>query len=284
MRAYGQLGLTSEQARVLREVATQAQLDTEKKAFDLKAYETAYTPTLADKQKKINRQQLVRIQHASTPSEIWSGKAHNILLKDLVEKNLSKPLKLHPLPLNEKLMSHINVTAKGGFGNIGLLRNDGRFEWPLALQEIATAEEQKNMAVDAQDAYRRARDNMKVANLEEDLSAGVASLRERLLKRANDMPTDQYLAAKRFLNYFDSALAAIKAGDVRRNIDFHKEFSGEGKTIQDLIDYMGKHGLRYAPAVTGDEDAYQALHSLLTAYSLAASAYVPTSAHGAKDN
>ena len=62
-----------------------------------------------------------------------------------------------------------------------------------------------------------------------------------------------------FLNSFDSTrLAAIKEGGTKRcNIDFHKEFAGEGKTIQDLVDYMGKNGLRFAPAVSGDEDAYQ---------------------------
>jgi len=283
MRAYGQLGLTSEQARILREVATQAQLDTDKKRLDTLNYLRANTPTYTDKQKKIALQELDRIQNLATPSEIWSGNALNVLLKDLIQKSLSKPLKLHPLPLNEKLMSHINVTAKKGFGNIGLLRNDGRFEWPVALQEIASAEEQKNMTADAQEAYRRAAANRPFANFVDDLSRDVAGLRERLLKRANDLPTDQYLAAKRFLNNFDDALAAIKGGDVRRNIDFHKEFSGEGKTIQDLVDYMGKNGLRFAPAVNGDEDAYQALHSLLAAYSLAASANLASSMHGVKD-
>src|SRR5262249_1431780 len=92
---------------------------------------------------------------------------------------------------------------------------------------------------------------------------------ERLLKRANDMPTQQYLTGKRFLSDLEDALTGMKNGDVPRNIDFHQVFDKEGKTVQELVEYLRDHGLKFAPAVGGDEDAYQALYSLLASYSLA---------------
>jgi len=283
MRAYGQLGVTSEQARILREVAEQAKLETRKKLIDTMAYERAHTPSMTDIQKKAAKQEFDRLQNIATPAEVWTGKAQNVLLQDLIQKTLTKALKLHPLPLNEKLMAHVNVAGKGGYGNIGLLRNKGQFEFPVALQELATEKEQLEMKEDARQAYTRAATGLKFDTYLVTLAQNIESLRERLLKRANDMPTDQYLAAKRFLSYFEDALVAIKNGDVRRNLDFHKEFDGEGKTIQDLIDYMGRNGLRFAPAVTGDEDAYQALHSLVTAYSLAANSGYMSPHHASKD-
>ena len=52
-------------------------------------------------------------------------------------------------------------------------------------------------------------------------------------------------------------------------LTFSKDFVGKGKTVQDLVDYMVQKGLRFAPAVSGDEAAYQALYSALQAYDLA---------------
>jgi hypothetical protein len=42
--------------------------------------------------------------------------------------------------------------------------------------------------------------------------------------------------------------------------------------VQELIRHMSAHGLRFAPAATGNETAYLALHHALAAYDLKAHA------------
>jgi hypothetical protein len=44
----------------------------------------------------------------------------------------------------------------------------------------------------------------------------------------------------------------------------------KAKTVPELIKFMADRGLQFAPAVPGDENAYQALHSALAAYDRAA--------------
>jgi len=272
MRSYGQMNIAQEQANLLRQVTLQAQIDTKKKMIDLINYERANTPTATDELKRYQKIALDRVKNAPMISEVWNGKAQNLITEDL-KKTLVKAPKMHPMGLNEKLMGSVNVTGSN-HGNIGLLRRDGKFEWPTAVAEIASENELKNLADDARDVYRRAANQQNVGILVQGMENKVGKLREELLKRANDMPTQQYLQGKRFLSDFEDALHALKNGDVRRNIEFHKAFDKEGQTVQDLVEYMNRNGLRFAPAVSGDEDAYQALYSLLASYSLALDSHV----------
>src|SRR5262249_30426941 len=151
---------------------------------------------------------LDRLQNNATAGEIWSGTAQNLMTKDLAAKMQAKPAKTHPIPLNEKLVPHLNVRSKDNHGNIGLLRNEGKFEWPAALREIATEKQQRDIGEDARVAFRRAADKKPITDLVETLRTSVDKLRTELLKRANDLPTQPYLQAKRFLNDFDDALLA----------------------------------------------------------------------------
>ncbi len=274
MNSYGQLGISSEQTRILREVAIQAKLDTKKKMIDLMAYERANTPTYTDNAKRNLKISQDRALNAPTLGEIMAGSSQNLLADDLGKKTMARGPKLHPIPLNEKLLQHVNVRGGKSHGNIGLLRTKGQFDWPTALRELTTVKQRDDIAADAREAYRLAAKKTPPDNLVISMKSDIDTLREKLLKRANDLPTQQYLAAKRFLNEFDDALVAIQSGDVPRNIEFHKEFAGEGKNVQDLVSYMSANGLRFAPAGSGDEDAYHALQTLLAAYTMALNSQV----------
>ena len=43
-------------------------------------------------------------------------------------------------------------------------------------------------------------------------------------------------------------------------------FGDDGQTVADLVGYMTSNGLKFAPAVSGDEAAYASLYSALAAY------------------
>jgi hypothetical protein len=51
---------------------------------------------------------------------------------------------------------------------------------------------------------------------------------------------------------------------------FTGKFSARGKTVGELIQNMSRQGLRFAPAVAGDEGAYENLHRYLVVYDVAA--------------
>jgi hypothetical protein len=266
MRAQSQLMMDQERARLLREQVNQSKLDTRKKALETELWIKANTPTFTDEQAKIAKTILRRIQTNASPAEIESGKALNVLLDDL-RKHIDKKSSVTPMPLDEEVLKHLNVT-KSGVGNLGLLRNDGRFTWPRALRELAAPAEQKETEAQAQAVVSLAAGGKIDENLLSELRASLAKLRTNLGNKVNEVPTPQYVEAKRFLNNFEEAVLALQKGDAVDYFNFQK-YVGGNKTVQDVVNYMVDRGLRFAPEVSGDEAAYVAMHSGLAAYDIA---------------
>ena len=106
------------------------------------------------------------------------------------------------------------------------------------------------------------------ANLLKDLRAGLKKVRLLLGGKISQLPTPQYVDAKRFLNNFDDAVDAMANGDATSYFAFQK-FASSPRTVQEVVAYMAEKGLQFAPAVEGDEPYYQALHTALTAYDVA---------------
>jgi len=266
--AFGQQAIQIQQANLLAEMVKQAKLDTKKKAFDTAAYFRDNTPTFSQEQAKIQRQTLQRIQTTANPIEIQSGKSLNILL-DSLKKQVGKKAPVATPSLEEDVLKHLNVTSKGK--NLGLLRNNGQFTWPVALRnrEIADPTQLTSIEKEAHRLFRQAADARPDLEGLGNLEKALGQIRDTLTKKVNDVPTRQYLDAQRFLDDFEAAIAALSAGDAIPYFDFQQKFSGGGKTAQELVEYMHRNGLRFAPAVLGDEAAYQAAHTALVAYSVA---------------
>jgi len=265
MRAQGTLMLEQEQARMLREQALQMRLETRKKTLETELWIKANTPTYSDEVAKIAKTTLKRIQTNASPAEILSGKALNVLLDDL-RKHVGQKAAVGTAPVDEEVLWHLNVT-KSGLGNLGLLRNNGQFSWPKALRDLADPAE-KEMEVQAQALVSQARNGKVDDNVLSELKANVAKLRAQMSTKGDQIPTAQYMEGKRFLNSFEEALLALERGDAADYFAFQK-FAGGGKPVQDVARYLVERGLRFAPAVAGDEAAYQAMHSILAAYDLA---------------
>ncbi len=270
IRAYGSSIQAMEYARILREQAKQARIETERKRFDHEMYIKANTPTFTEEQQKIAKSVLRRIQSTATPNEIWGGKSLNILLDDL-RKYPNKKSAIEPMHLSESVLRHLNVT--GTNGNLGLLRDNGRFDWPLALLELVPEEKRKEIEVRAQALVYKAANGKVEAGQLIDLRRDLDKIRDDLTKKVNDTYTPNYIEAKRFLSDFEDARVAIEKGDAPKYFEFQK-FVANGKTLQEVVDFMVKNGLRFAPAVQGDEPAYQALHSAMAAYDIALNTYL----------
>jgi hypothetical protein len=266
MRAQSQLMMDQERARLLREQVLQTKMDTRKKALETDLWIKANTPTFTDEQAKIAKTILKRIQTSATPAEIESGKALNVLLDDL-RKHMDKKVSVAAMPVDEDVLQHLNVT-KSGVGNLGLLRNEGQLTWPKVLRDLATPAELKEIEAQAVRVVPRAAEGKIDENVLSELKTNVGKLRAQLGNKFNELPTSQYMEGKRFLNSFEDALLALQQGDAPDYFNF-RNYVRSHKNLQDVVNFMVDRGLRFAPAVAGDEGAYVAMHTALAAYDVA---------------
>jgi hypothetical protein len=273
VQAQGKLMISQEQARMLREVALQEQLRTKKLRFDTEKYIKDNTPTFGDIQAKNLKDLVKRIQINATPGEISSGRAMNILLKD-VSQHQEKKAGLSSMPLDEDVLKRLNITNTDRGANLGFLRNDGQFAWPAGLLDLVPEKERSEIEDLAKGLYRLAVQGELKANLPRDLEDRLAKLQEQLRSKVNEVPSGQYIAATRFLTDFRSAVAALTAPNlIPAAMSFQRWVRG-GKTAQEIADYMIANGLFFAPANAGDEGAYSAVHTGLANYDLTLHAQV----------
>jgi hypothetical protein len=266
--AQGQYLLDWEKALILREKSYQARIETRKKLIEQRLWEQSLIPSLTEVQEKVAKMKLRRSQSGvASANEIWSGEALNTLLKDLARNQGKKP-SVESIPLDEDVLKQINVTSPRG-SNLGLLRSQAPLNWPTALRDMPDT---KGLRAEVDTLASQATSQAATGKVDQgvlkDLQADLSKLRGQLSK-SEDIPTGQYLEAKRFLSSLEDAVASLRNGDATRALSFSKDFVGKGKTVRDLVDYMASRGLQFAPAVSGDEAAYQALYSALQNYDVA---------------
>ena len=270
-RSYGTVIMNMEQARSMREQAVQAKLETRKKRFDLEMYIRANTPTFIEEQTRIARDVLKRIHTQSMPGEIANGKALNVMLDD-VRKFPNRKLGLEQVILSEHILLQLNVTAS--YYGLGLLRNDGKIAWTVAVVESVPPEPLKKLDVQAQALVKSAVMGKMDVNVFRDFSAELDRTYDDLVKRVNDLPGPQYLEAKRFLSDLKDARTALEKGEAQNQAAYQKAISG-GKSVQEIAEFMIGKGLRFAPAAAQDEAAYRAFYSALVAFDVALNTEAP---------
>lgn len=278
-RSYGNVITSQEQARIMREQAMQAKIDTQRKKFDFDLYKAANTPTYTETQIKLARQIHKRILSNSSPAEILNGTALNILLDD-ARKFPNKKVTMDPIPLSEDILRRLNVTSANG--NLGLLRDNGKVVWPAALQDLLSNEQRRTVETLAQNLVTGAKAGKGDANALRDLSNEIERAQASLVKKVNEIPTIQYLEGKRFLREFNDARVSIESGDAKAYFAY-QDFVMGGKSIQEVVDYMVARGLKLAPAIAADEGAYRAFHSALVAFDVALNTQMGAGSEG-KEN
>ena len=285
MRAYGTVITSQEQARIIREQALQARLDTKRKKFDLDKYIRENTPTFTEEQAKIKKMTLKRIQTNSTEPEIVNGRALNLLLDDL-RLHPGKKASVEPFALSEDVLGHLNLTK--GNTSLGVLRNGGDFSWPVVFQEYFPPEQLRLIENQAKTLVKNA-DKAKLldVNVLKDMRNELDKVREQLFKKINEVPTNQYLEGTRFLNDFHNARLALENGEALTQAGYLKWAVG-GKDLQQLVDYMIANGLRFTGSTQGDEFAYRAIYSGMAAMDVALNGLygsaVPENAVETKEN
>jgi hypothetical protein len=267
--SQGRIMVNQQQAFLLREQVGSQRVATARKVFDENLYERQMTPTAEEERRRLLAQSVQRARNHPPVTEIWSGKSLNDLLADLQTQPVGKISADHDaLPISLDGLRHINF-AKGA-GSIALLKNEGRLHWPVALTGSDYAGDRDGLTALAQDAVRQAEFNSRVdAGTIRQLTDGLNKLRQQLRKAVSDLAPAEYIEAKNFINAFDDAVTALRQKDAGTHLagrDLLKATS-----MAELVKYMTEHGLRFAPALPGDTDAYLALHKAFASYGQPAS-------------
>src|SRR5260370_14583489 len=150
MDAQGNLMLQQEQARVAREQANQAKLETKRKTLDWMNYEREHKWTFTQEQERNQSMKLVRLLKNAGEGEVLSGSAMNTLLPYLAQL-ARQGIQGSPVSLDQNLLKQINVTGKGTGNDLGAL-GAGKLNWPIALRGPAQREEDKLIAKAMADA------------------------------------------------------------------------------------------------------------------------------------
>lgn len=264
INSQGQFMISNQQARILKEQVKSMQIDNRRKVFDEWLYERNNTPTLQDDFEKFQKEQRRRMRNDPPPTEIFSGQALNVLLREL--QQLPKPGP--DVGIDEDAVKLINVQVANGLGNLGVLKNEGRLNWPVALRDMSPAEETRELRqqIDSmvQEAYNQARNGPVDGGILGELDRASTKLQRLLSRNVGDIGFSQYSESKKFLRDLDDSIKVLR--NPRASDFVSGKNSAKGKNVAELVKHMTEKGLQFAPASAGDEAAYVALHRAMAQY------------------
>jgi hypothetical protein len=260
MSAQGRWMASLQQASLLQEQNRQASIETRRKSFDEYVHEREKTPTFEEERERVAQLELTQSLNDPPTSEIWSGRALNAILADLA-KRPADDASGQTIPLDEDLLRHINLTA--GHGSAGVLKNEGRLSWPLALLGDAYRDDRELLNLLALGAINQSTNGAVDSGTLKMMSSSVQKLHQQLAADIKDLTASQYIEASRFLGQLDDALKVLARPNAANCIALK---TAQVRTVADLVKHMISRGLTFAPAVSGDGAAYVALHRALVAY------------------
>jgi len=265
-KAQGEFIIDQQRTLTMREQRRGEKIKNDRAKFDLETYMREHTPSAEELRLRNIKERVMRSRNNPPVTEITSAKALNDLLQDINSMQArgdTAQLRTFSSPLNEDTLKHVNVTK--GQGNIGLLKNEGRLTWPVALSSIDFKEDRERINSLVRDAVSQAGFNGQVdSGSISQLINDTDRMRTRLRRTGTDLPPSLYIDSNVFLNNLDDAIRALQQPDV--GSFFTGKYALKAKTIPELVNYMTAHGLQFAPAVPGDESAYVALQQALAAY------------------
>jgi hypothetical protein len=262
----GQWRIADQQAKLTSQQVQSAKLDNKRKSLDEWLYERSVTPTLQDERERDQWEQLRRSRNNPPITEIWSAKALNDLL-DSIRKSYSPTQRGPTIAIPTGTLDRINFSSGTTYVGTGLLKNGGDLQWPTSLRE--SHYEQTRAATDEmiKKAVNQASSAGQVdSSLVRQITKNIDAMMEKIngLTKTDDITPDDAIEARRYLRQLRESCAVLRQPNVAGQ--FAKAVKPQTNTIGDLIDQMNAQGLRFAPAVSGEESAYNALYQSLVVY------------------
>jgi len=270
VNAQGRYLISSQQSYLTKEQVLTAQIDNRRRAFDEWLYERANTPSANDERERLQREELRRSRNDPPLPEVWSARALNALLAD-AQKLQARGEPLPDVALDADILKRINVTSGKDGSNFGLLKHGMQLTWPLALQSLDGSRELRDDLQSAvAKAYQQASDGKRVdPNTLQKIDDHIAKLQSLLLKNVSAVPFAEYSQAKGYLKQLDDAVKVLAQDNAGQFID--GSLTPRASNVAELVEFMTRKGLLFAPASASEQHAYLALHRALAAYDTGAS-------------
>jgi hypothetical protein len=260
MTAQGKWFLDVQRANVLQGKYWQVRMETIKKQDEENRWEKDNTPSPEDDRQRVLQKLLGRSLNDPPRGDIYSGQALNVLLA--AASKVDPGANLSQASLDRALLGHLNLTS--GQGHAGIFRNQGRLDWPQELQASTYQDERKQLDANIPVALRQVVNGTLHPRTLEDLNLWTQSLRQKLKVRVAQSAPASFVEAGRFLSYLEEGLRLLsqpKAGE-----QLAASLGDKDMSIGQVVQYMRDNALRFAPAMTGDEPAYVAMHRALVGY------------------
>jgi hypothetical protein len=261
--ANAQYQMINQQASLVREQARQTSLDTRRKTIEQRQWELAQQPDPEEERQKDMYRALNRARNNPPSVEIWSGDALNSILTALQGAQL-RGIRGPLVPLSPDLLRHINVSTGVTRGSTGLLREGGKLSWPFILRQPMFNANRAAIEKPLTAAVRQAPSGEVDVTTLNNLDAALNQFQTDVDAKIADLTPDQYVQASRYLRELRGSFNVLKQSDVAKY--FSPTATAQGNNVAELVAHMTNNGLRFAPATSGDETYYTALHSALVAY------------------
>jgi hypothetical protein len=85
-----------------------------------------------------------------------------------------------------------------------------------------------------------------------------------LFGKAGELSPADYIGAKQFLGALESAVRSLRDPNLGSFLNLNGET--RARNVAELVELMGRKGLKFAPATPGDEPAYRYLYQRMLAY------------------
>lgn len=263
--ANAQYQLTIQQAKLAREEARRSALQTRRASLEERQYELSLMPDPEQIRQQQMMKSLQRSRHNPPSVEIWAGTALNDLLR-AIQSAHTRGVTGPDVPISPNVLKHVNVTTGTTYGGVGLLRDDGKLTWPYVLRKSMFEEQRKRMDELLPQATKQAHSGPVDAALLDDINAAMKQLERSLDARVADLTPSEFTQSSRYLRELKDSVKVLQQSDVSRY--FRTEWTPQGSTVADLVRQMTREGLKFAPAVSGDESYYTVLHRSLVDYDM----------------
>jgi hypothetical protein len=263
--ANAQYQQTIQQAKLTREEARRSALQTRRATIEERQYELSLQPD----PEKIRQEQMQRSLQRSRNNpplvEIWSATALNDLLRD-IQSAQTGSASVRDVALPQEVLQHINVTTGTTYGGVGLLRGDGKLTWPFVLQGPYFDTERTRLDQLLPQAVQAARSGQVPFKLVTDVLNAQKDLERSLDAHVADLTPSEFTEASRYVRELKDSTRVLRQSDVAKY--FRPAWSPKGATVGELVTQMTREGLKFAPAVSGDEPYYTSLHRAMVDFDL----------------
>jgi hypothetical protein len=227
-------------------------------------------PTAAERREQARQAEVAYARSFPATTEICAATPLNVLLDDLLKVRTADGGTPGPAKsLSADVLAHVNLTAGNADGaNFGLLRDGGALRWPAAWRQAPLAGSSSELRDSVQAQVKEGLAQGKKGQVDGDVLKGlrddVKRLDTLLAGKIRQMEPSAYIEAKGYLKQLDGAVRLLERDDATKHINGAFALDATKiKTVQDLVGFMADNGLKFAPAVAGDEASYVALHRIL---------------------